>query len=109
MKIIQSVFVSLLLLILANQAFSEKMLVPDNSETPECKYSYDNALQPKTDENVLSAMTQICIERGGMHVLHKILTSESSDEPTGVIFTCIGENPNLVIFNCMFSTSYGDL
>ena len=108
MMIIQHIFVSLLLII-TTQSFAEKMLVPPNSQAPECNYSYNDAAQPKTADNVLSAMRPICIKRGGLRVMHKILTSESSNEPTGIILNCIGDNPNMLLFHCSFSTSYENL
>lgn len=109
MKVFQTTVLLLSIFLVGDPAFAEKMLVPPSSQAPECKYSYDYAAQPKTANNVKSAMTQICTQRGGMHVLHKVLVAGESNEPTGVVLTCVGDNPNLVIFNCLFATSYGDL
>ena len=74
MKLIQNITVSFLLIV-TTQASAEKMLVPPNAQAPECNQSYENAAQPKTATNVLSAMTPICLHRGGFRVMHKILTS----------------------------------
>ncbi len=52
------------------------MLVPPSSQAPECNYSYNNAAQPKTANDVLSAMMPICTQRGGLRVMHKDLQLE---------------------------------
>ncbi|MCL9684427.1 hypothetical protein [Legionella maioricensis] len=85
------------------------MLAPPTSQAPECNYSYNNAAQPKTAEDILAAMQPICTERGGLRVLNKLFTSGNSKEPINLILTCIGDNPNQVIFHCLFSTSYENL
>lgn len=97
MKLARYIFTSFFLLI-TTQIFAERMLAPPISQAPECNYSYSNAAQPKTAENILSAMQPICTERGGLRVLNKLFTSGNSKEPVNLILTCIGDNPNQVIF-----------
>lgn len=109
MKLIQSVLLSLVMLLISNVAFSEKMLIPPHFQAPECKYSYDDAAQPRTMTHVIMAMKPICLKKGGLHILHRVLFVGASNEPNNLMLTCVGDNPNLIIFNCLFGTSYTDL
>lgn len=80
------------------------MLAPPHFDSaPECFESYNQAAQPKTADAILSSMNTVCQGRAGLRVLHKIIGDPHY--PTNVIFSCIGENPNKRIFNCLFSTS----
>lgn len=108
MKLIQNLIILCFGLITA-QVYAEKMLLPPNGQSPECNQSYEQASQPKGAENVLAATTAICLHRGGFRVLHKVLSPNNPKEPTGLILTCIGDNPNAIIFNCQFPFSYEDL
>jgi hypothetical protein len=83
MKAFQITFLLLAIFLVGAPAFAEKSLDPPSSQAPECKYIYDYAAQPKTANNVIAAMNQICTQRGGMHVLHKVLVTGVSTEKKG--------------------------
>ncbi len=87
--------------------FAEKMLAPPVARArPECHHSYENAPQPKTANHILASMTPICLNKGGLRIIHRILFFGYSTEFSGLMLTCIGETPNYIIFNCLFPTSY---
>jgi hypothetical protein len=104
MRLFKNLIVSLLTVVNA-QAFASQMLSYPVAQPPECNQSYENAQEPKTTDQVLSALKQICLERGGRRVIHKEITSGNSTEPTDVILSCIGENPvDFTVFTCTYSS-----
>lgn len=107
MKLFPILFTFLLLIF--QNAFASKVLSPPNSQPPQCEQAYESAAQPKTANNVFSSLSRSCHYAGGTRVMHKILTSEHTTEPTGVLFSCIGSDSSSIIFSCLFSTSFEDL
>jgi hypothetical protein len=94
-----------LLLVSNTKAFAIQMLSYPVGQSPECNQSYDNTAEPKTADQVLSSLRQLCLKRGGVRVMQKEVTSGNSTEPTDVILSCIGENPiDYTLFNCTFSS-----
>ncbi|VEB39321.1 Uncharacterised protein [Legionella sainthelensi] len=101
-------FTLISILFCSSKVFAEKMLAPPHpASAPECYESYNQAAQPKTAASVLSSMNAVCQDRGGLRVLHQVIGD--SKQPSSVLLSCIGENPNIRIFSCQFSTSYDDL
>jgi len=75
MTIIPKVIVVVILCVSTTSLFAEKVLTPPKGQSPECLQSYDEAASPKIADNVLGALTSLCLGRGGMRVKHKILSS----------------------------------
>lgn len=96
-------------MLINTNALAQKLLLPPNGQLPQCDQAYLNATQPKTAINVLNSISGACHYAGGMRVMHRVLTSGNSNEPTGILFTCIGNDPSFVIFSCLFSASFEDL
>ncbi|HHS8260418.1 TPA: hypothetical protein ACTUT5_001167 [Legionella anisa] len=105
------IFRGLLLLfsLIYQSAYAEKPLSPPSGQSPQCEEAYESSGQIKTINNVFSTLSNVCHSAGGMKLMHKILISEHSNEPTGVLFTCTGEDLNFVVFTCLFSTNVGSL
>ncbi|MCE0724045.1 MULTISPECIES: hypothetical protein [Legionella] len=105
------IFRGLLLLfsLIYQNAYAEKPLSPPSGQAPQCEQAYESSGQIKTINNVFSTLSSTCHSVGGMKLMHKILISEHSNEPTGVLFTCTGEDLNFVVFTCLFSTNIGSL
>ncbi len=95
--------------LISSSSFAQKLLNPPNGQSPQCDQAYRSADQPKTANNIFNSISSACHYAGGMRVMHKVLASENSNEPTGVLFTCIGNDPSFVFFSCLFSTSFADL
>lgn len=107
MKFILQLFCMYILI--SSNTFAQKLLDPPKGQPPQCDQAYGGSVQPKTANNVFNSMSGVCHYAGGMRILHKELTSGSSSETKGVLFTCIGDNSSFVIFSCLFSMSFGDL
>ncbi|KTD00907.1 hypothetical protein OQJ19_14630 [Fluoribacter gormanii] len=86
-------------------AYAEKALSPPTGQSAQCQEAYERSGQIKTISNVFSSLSNNCYSAGGMKLMHKILLSENSNEPTGVLFTCTGSDLNFVVFSCLFSTN----
>ncbi|CAM3115765.1 Uncharacterised protein [Legionella steigerwaltii] len=95
----------LLLSILIYQNIYAETLSPPSGQSPQCGQAYESAGQIKNINNVFNSLSGSCHDAGGMKLVHKILISESSNEPTGVFFTCTGDDLNFIVFSCLFSTS----
>lgn len=97
-------------LLLSFEAKAEKILLPPHAQPPECREIYEETEIPKTMDNLLAPMHFLCYQKEGLHVLHRVLPyGEEIDEPSGLLLTCIGENPEVVLFSCFYSTTYEDL
>lgn len=107
MKILHGLL--LLSSLIYQSAYAEKPLSPPSGQSPQCEQAYEGSGQIKTINNVFSTLSTTCHSAGGMKLMHKILISEYSNEPTGVLFTCTGEDLNFVVFTCLFSTNIGSL
>ena len=109
MKLILNFIVSLLIVINTQQAFALKILIYPSGQAPECSQSFESAASPKTPDNVLFAMSALCTSRGGVKVMHKMITAGSSNDLSDLALTCFGENPKeYTIFTCLYSVSYED-
>ena len=98
------------LLLIAPTSFAIKPLVPPNNEASiECIQAYDKARQPKMIVDVRDAMQPICLQKGGFRVLHKMITLQNVNNPSGLMLTCIGNNPDDVLFSCQYPLSTQDL
>ncbi|QMT60553.1 MULTISPECIES: hypothetical protein [unclassified Legionella] len=86
-------------------AYAEKALSPPSGQSSQCAEAYEHSGQIKTIGNVFSSLSNNCYSAGGMKLMHKILLSENSNEPTGVLFTCSGSDLNFVVFTCLYSTN----
>lgn len=99
----------LLLPLIYHNAYAEKALSAPTGQAPQCGEAYERSGQLKTIDNVFSSLSNTCYSAGGMKLMHKILISENSSEPTGVLFTCTGRDLNFVVFSCLFSTNVESL
>ncbi len=95
----------LFFLLISQNIYAETALSPPSGQSPQCGQAYEIAGQIKTINNVFNSLASSCHDAGGMKLVHKILISEKSNEPTGVFFTCTGDNLSFIVFSCLFSTS----
>ncbi|KTC88930.1 hypothetical protein OQJ18_03205 [Fluoribacter dumoffii] len=75
----------------------------------QCGEAYENAGEIKTINNVFSTLSSACHDAGGMRLTHQILLSENNNQPTGVLFTCTGTDPDFVVLSCVFTASSAGL
>ena len=102
MKLLFNCIVSALMLV-TTQAFAAQFLSYPVDQSPECNQSYEDSPEPKSMAQVLSALNQVCRQRGGERVINKALAEGNSSEPADVFCSCIGENPvDYVIFYCTY-------
>lgn len=98
-------FICCLLLITTSPTFAARILSYPVGQSPECNQSFEGAASPKTLQNVMSSIKQMCMSKQGVRITHKELNTGNSIEPTNELLSCIGTNPvDYTIFDCTYSS-----
>lgn len=75
----------------------------DNQPAP-CQEAFTKASQPKDSNHVYRSIENICATAGGQ-IQFRIINSEKTGEPIGVLFTCQANNTQSPIFSCILRRS----
>ena len=94
-----------ILMLVSTPIFALQLLSHPIEQPPECDHSYENTPDPKTLDHVSMALMGVCIEKDGVRVVKKEITTGNATEPTSVILSCIGEKPiDFTVFDCTYNS-----
>jgi hypothetical protein len=80
------------------------LLIPMDNQPAPCQEAFTKASKPKDSYHVYRSIEKICATAGGQ-IQFRIINSEKTGEPIGVLFTCPANNTQSPIFSCIVRRS----